>query len=147
MKTKILNIIAVITVVYSAVSVGYTTLPAEFKEMLPYVNDAVAWVTGGSSGIVGATLLYVDSKIKKSTSSNQEVTALAINKIIEVVKETKGVATDMEANYNELKNLTNQVIQENTELKKLITADLEAKVNNDMLVEKSREIINKALGD
>ena len=60
-----------VAVGYSVVSVGYTMLPPEVLNVLPQVNEAIAWVSGGSSGLLGLGLMYVDSKIKKQKNPSQ----------------------------------------------------------------------------
>lgn len=143
MKEKIIKIVSLFTVSYSVVSVGYTMLPPEILDMLPYVNKAVAWVTGASSGLIGMALMYVDSKIKKNNAINDEkVNAVASNfiELTKSYKEVKGELSNLKGAYVELKD-------ELVRVRKVNEASLQVKLSNKFIDEKARELAERVLND
>ncbi len=143
MKEKIIKIVSLVAVGYSVVSVGYTMLPPEVLNVLPQVNEAIAWVSGGSSGLLGLGLIYVDSKLKKNTQVNDEkVNAVASNfiELTKSYKEVKGELSNLKGAYVELKD-------ELVRVRKVNEASLQVKLSNKFIDEKAREIAERVLSD
>lgn len=143
MKEKIIKIVSLVAVGYSVVSIGYTALPPEVLDMLPQVNEVMAWVTGGSSGIVGMALMYVDSKIKKNTEVNDEKVKAVTDNFITLIhsyKEVKGELSNLKGAYGELKD----EVKRNTELQR---AALEVKLSNKFIDTEAREIAERVLAN
>ena len=143
MKEKIIKIVSLVAVGYSVASIGYTALPPEVLDMLPQVNEVMAWVTGGSSGIVGMALMYVDSKIKKNTEVNDEKVKAVTDNFITLThsyKEVKGELSNLKGAYGELKD----EVKRNTELQR---AALEVKLSNKFIDTEAREIAERVLAN
>lgn len=143
MKEKIIKIVSLVAVGYSVVSVGYTMLPPEVLNVLPQVNEAIAWVSGGSSGLLGLGLIYVDSKLKKNTQVNDEkVNAVASNfiELTKSYKEVKGELSNLKGAYGELKD-------ELVRVRKVNEASLQVKLSNKFIDEEARKIAERVLND
>lgn len=143
MKEKIIKIVSLVAVGYSVVSVGYTMLPPEVLNVLPQVNEAIAWVSGGSSGLLGLGLMYVDGKLKKNTEINDEkVNAVASNfiELTKSYKEVKGELSNLKGAYTELKD-------ELIRARKVNEAALQVKLSNKFIDEEARKIAERVLND
>lgn len=143
MKEKIIKVVSLVAVGYSVVSVGYTMLPPEVLNVLPQVNEAIAWISGGSSGLLGLGLMYVDSKLKKNTQVNDEkVNAVASNFIefTKSYKEVKGELSSLKGAYSELKD---ELIRS----RKVNEAALQVKLSNKFIDEEARKIAERVLND
>jgi hypothetical protein len=143
MREKIIKVISYVAVGYSVASIGYTALPQEMLDMLPQVNDMIAWVTGGSSGLIGMALMYVDSKIQKNNAINDEkVNAVASNfiELTKSYKEVKGELSNLKGAYVELKD-------ELVRVRKVNEASLQVKLSNKFIDEKARELAERVLND
>lgn len=143
MKEKIIKIVSLVAVGYSVVSVGYTMLPPEVLNVLPQVNEAIAWISGGSSGLLGLGLMYVDSKLKKNTQVNDEkVNAVASNfiELTKYYKEVKGELSSLKGAYSELKD---ELIRS----RKVNEAALQVKLSNKFIDEEARKIAERVLND
>lgn len=142
MKKKILNIVTFAMIGWGAISATYLALPPEIKELLPNMNWVTAVVSGGSTTLLGAISIYVRGYVNKSNIANNEALSGLTNfyiqskeeyaKFIEYQKEVITAYKDMKASTDR-----------NNEL---LEAVLQTKLDNPLLTDTARELINNVLG-
>lgn len=143
MKEKILSVISFGLVAYSLVSIGYTALPVEIKEMIPQFNDLTALITGGSSGVIGGAGLYFKSMLLKHTSISEEKVNTVVDKFVVLVSKYN----ELKENYNEMKKSYNDMKEETVKLQDLIKADIQLKLSNPLIEESKKALVEGVLNE
>ena len=141
MKEKVIKIVSLFAVGYSVASIGYTWLPQEVLDMLPQVNEAIAWVTGGSSGLLGLGLMYVDSKLKKNTQVNDE----KVENAVKISLQLKNSYDDLKNDYKSLKGAYVELKEEIKRNTKINEAALNLKLSNKFIDAQAKELVKKVL--
>lgn len=136
MKKKLLNIGVYSMLGWSILSAGYLILPVEIQNMIPQMNWFTALISGGSTFLLGSGGLFITNMLNKSKLETIDKFATIITHYIE-----------MKTAYNEMKASTdeNNILLKRTNL--LIEADLKAKLDNPMISDATRELIEGVLND
>ncbi len=150
MRQKIFKFITISATVYAVLSIIYLALPPEIKFHLPDLNQYVIGVTGGSSGLISLILLNVRQRINTSEG-------LLITQQTEVLKEFITIKENykrLESKVEDTLKKTQQYIEkiENltykvNSLTKLIEVQLETKLSNVLIDEKTKELIEGVLNE
>lgn len=126
---KIYNFISIIMLLWTIISGSYLALPQEYKDMIPQFNWLTALISGGSTGILGATMLLVNGFMKKNKNEYD-------TKFLDMAKNY----IDLKQDYKELENKialsTKEAKQTNELLEKtnrLIEIDLQSKLSNPLV--------------
>lgn len=126
---KLFNFISILMLLWTIISGIYLALPPEYKALIPEFNWLTALVSGGSTGILGSTIILVDKQLKKQDISNS-------NKYLELAKKFLDIREDYKALKEELKQ-EREELKETKELldatNKLISIDLESKLSNPLV--------------
>jgi len=134
MKKQFLNIAVYVLLGWSMLSAGYLALPVEYQEMLPQMNWLTAVVSGGSTLVLGTGGLALQRILSKTS---QDYTT----KYIELGQEF----LNLKSEYDKLGDKVNELQSTNKDLFKLLKVDLEAKLDNPMLTDKARALIEGAI--
>ena len=130
MKKKLLNIAIYVLLGWSMLSAGYLALPVEYQEMLPQMNWLTAVVSGGSTFLLGSGGLALQRMLNKT---NKDYTT----KYIQLGQEF----LNLKGKYDELGVKVDGLESTNKELVKLLKIQLKTKLDNPMLADKSRALI------
>jgi len=134
MKKKLLNIAIYVLLGWSMLSAGYLALPVEYQEMLPQMNWLTAVVSGGSTFLLGSGGLALQRMLNKT---NKDYTT----KYIQLGQEF----LNLKGKYDELGVKVDGLESTNKELVKLLKIDLQSKLDNPMLTDKARALIEGAI--
>ena len=134
MKKKLLNVAIYTLLGWSMLSAGYLALPLEYQEMLPQMNWLTAVVSGGSTFLLGSGGLALQRLLHKSSKDYTD-------KYIELGQEF----LTLKKEYGDLGNKVNELESTNKELVKLLKIDLQSKLDNPMLTDKARALIEGAI--
>jgi len=134
MKKKLLNIAIYVLLGWSMLSAGYLALPVEYQEMLPQMNWLTAVVSGGSTFLLGSGGLALQRMLNKT---NKDYTT----KYIQLGQEF----LNLKGKYDELGVKVDGLESTNKELVKLLKIQLKTKLDNPMLADKSRALIEGAI--
>jgi hypothetical protein len=143
MKKKILNVITFAMIGWGAISAIYLGLPVEVKELLPNMNWVTALVSGGSTTILGSSILVFNSMMNKSKLANSEVYSSIANLVLEHKIEYQAI---VDSNANVIlayKGLAVATDRNNVLLETL----LEARLSNPLIEQKIKELIEGVLND
>lgn len=150
MKSKILTILAWVSISYTALSGIYLSLPLEIQELLPNVNWLTALITGGSSGIIGSTLLYVRANVLNAKKEMVGQQTQILEKFLELKEEYNVIKSEL-IQSNKITETQNEIIGNITfklnQTINLIKVDLQSKASNSLIDQKVKEIIEGVLND
>ncbi len=138
MKTLrfIFKIVSFMLLLWTIISGAYMALPQEYKDMIPQFNWLTALISGGSTGVLGFSILLIDKMTKKYEDKVD-------TKYIELAKkflELNNQYNELEIKYSNIENkiyentklqLENKSIIEKTQ--RLISLDLESKLSNPLV--------------
>lgn len=136
MKKKILNVAIYVLLGWSILSAGYLALPVEYQEMLPQMNWLTAVVSGGSTFILGSGGLALQRMLNKT---NKDYT----DKYIQLGQEFLNLKNE----YDKLGSRIDNLETVNKELIKLLKIDLNTKLDNPLLTDKARALIEGAISE
>ena len=132
------NIVSIIMLLWTIISGAYLALPAEYKNMIPEFNWLTALVSGGSTGVLGSTILLVDRQLKKQDTNNSNKYLDLATKFLSLNDKYLALENKV-SNNTEVQNETNDLLKKTN---KLISIDLESKLSNplveDFIKEKMR---------
>lgn len=132
------NIVSIIMLLWTIISGAYLALPAEYKELIPEFNWLTALVSGGSTGVLGSTILLVDRQLKKQDTNNSNKYLDLATKFLSLNDKYLALENKV-SNNTEVQNETNDLLKKTN---KLISIDLESKLSNplveDFIKEKMR---------
>lgn len=134
---KIFNFISFIMLLWTIISGAYLALPTEYKELIPEFNWLTALVSGGSTGILGTSIIILKDYLKKNQTSvdtkylDLAKKFLALNDKYEELKNQVNANTESQINTNKLLQETNR----------LLGIDLESKLSNPLVEEFIKEKI------
>lgn len=133
----IFNFISIIMLLWTIISGAYMALPAEYKALIPQFNWLTALVSGGSTGILGATMLIVDGYLRKNKADVD-------TKYFDLAKKFLELNEKYTALENKVNSNTEAQLETNELLKKtnnLISIDLESKLSNPLVEDFIKEKI------
>ena len=143
MKKKILNLVTFAMIGWGAISAIYLALPLEIKELLPNMNWVTAVVSGGSTTLLGSASLYIQNYINRfKTSSNSTLQSL-----YETLSNNKVEYENIIKSNLEIKEAYQEMTTAFIENTKLLKISLETKLDNPLLTEASRELIEGVLNE
>jgi hypothetical protein len=137
MIRKLFNLISIVMLLWTILAGAYLALPQEYKDLIPEFNWLTALVSGGSTGILGSTMLLVNNFMKKNQNSVDSKYLdlanrfLALNEKYTLLEEKVTTNTKSQVETNELLKKTNN----------LISIDLESKLSNPMIEDFVKEKI------
>ena len=118
----------------------YLALPPELQESVGFLSPLSAVIGGTAFGSVATAILYLDRRFaNKELKQEGEHTEL-ISAFLGYVKTNKGDLTQVIKVQNELK----REVERNN---RLLEADLNAKLSNELLDEKAKELIEGVLNE
>lgn len=138
MKSKLrslFNFVSIILLLWTIISGVYLALPQEYKDLIPQFNWMTALVSGGSTGVLGSAILFVDKQLKKQDASNSNKYLDLATKFLEIREDYKEVEKELAQNKKELIELKKL----NEETNRLIRVDLESKLSNPLIEEFVKE--------
>lgn len=141
---KIFNFISIIMLLWTIISGAYLALPAEYKELIPEFNWLTALISGGSTGVLGASILVVDSFIKKNKVDVDSKYIDLATKFLEIRSDYDNIKAkykELETKINENTNVQNATNNALEETNRLLKIDLESKLSNPLVEEKIKELI------
>ena len=137
MIRKLFNLISIVMLLWTILAGAYLALPQEYKDLIPEFNWLTALVSGGSTGILGSTMLIVNSFLKKNQNSVDSKYLdlanrfLALNEKYTQLEDKVTTNTKSQVETNELLKKTNN----------LISIDLESKLSNPIIEDFVKEKI------
>lgn len=137
MMRKLFNLISIVMLLWTIIAGAYLALPQEYKDLIPEFNWLTALVSGGSTGILGSTMLLVNNFMKKNQNSVDSKYMdlanrfLALNEKYTLLEEKVSTNTKSQVETNELLKKTNN----------LISIDLESKLSNPIIEDFVKEKI------
>src|SRR5690554_3577400 len=134
---KIFNLLSIVFLLWTIISGTYLALPQEYKDLIPEFNWLTAVVSGGSTGILGTTILLIQNYFKKKDMDYSNKYLDLAQKFLELREDNKATLEE-----NKLMREENKVIREEiTKTNKLITLDLQSKLSNPLVEEYIKEKI------
>jgi len=134
---KIFNLLSIVFLLWTIISGAYLALPQEYKDLIPEFNWLTAVVSGGSTGILGTTILLIQNYFKKKDMDYSNKYLDLAQKFLELREDNKATLEE-----NKLMREENKVIREEiTKTNKLITLDLQSKLSNPLVEEYIKEKI------
>jgi hypothetical protein len=140
---KLFNFVSFILLLWTIISGVYLALPLEYKALIPEFNWLTALVSGGSTGILGTSILVVDKYMKNASIDSS-------NKYLDLAKQflalnEKYLALENKVNTSiETQNNTNVIISETNRLLKI---DLESKLSNPLIEDFIKEKIRGEISE
>ena len=137
MIRKLFNLISIVMLLWTIVAGAYLALPQEYKDLIPEFNWLTALVSGGSTGILGSTMLIMNAYLKKNQNNVDSKYLdlanrfLALNEKYTLLEDKVTANTKSQVETNELLKKTNN----------LISIDLESKLSNPMVEDFVKEKI------
>lgn len=134
---KLFNLISIVMLLWTIIAGAYLALPQEYKDLIPEFNWLTALVSGGSTGILGSTMLLVNNFMKKNQNSVDSKYLdlanrfLALNEKYQSLENEVKQNTRMQFETNELLDKTNN----------LLSIDLESKLSNPLVEDFVKEKI------
>jgi len=129
MIRKLFNLISIVMLLWTIVAGAYLALPQEYKDLIPEFNWLTALVSGGSTGILGSTMLLVNNFMKKNQNNVDSKYLDLANRFLDLnekytqLEEKVTTNTKSQVETNELLKKTNN----------LISIDLESKLSNPII--------------
>lgn len=134
---KIFNLLSIVFLLWTIISGAYLALPQEYKDLIPEFNWLTAVVSGGSTGILGTTILLIQNYFKKKDMDYSNKYLDLAQKFLELREDNKATLEE-----NKLMREENKVIREEiAKTNKLITLDLQSKLSNPLVEEYIKEKI------
>lgn len=130
MMRKIFNFVSIIMLLWTIISGAYLALPEEYKALIPQFNWLTALISGGSTGVLGGSMIIVKNFMKKNKDENDA-------RYLQLAQE---VLTIKEEHIN-LKNAVNNNTDTQKETNRLIRIDLESKLSNPLVEDFIKEKI------
>ncbi len=118
----------------------YLALPSELQESIGFLSPVSAVIGGAGFGSVATAILYLDRRFATKELKQEGQHSELIKSFLEYVSRNKGDLTKVIKGQDRLE----KTIQRNN---RLLEADLNAKLDNDFLEEKAREIIEGVLNE
>lgn len=131
----IFNIISFILLLWTIFSGIYLALPQEYKNLIPQFNWLTALVSGGSTGVLGFSILLVDKFAKKYEEQIDDRYIELANKFLELNDKYKNLETEVKEN-NTIQLENNKLLDKNN---KLLMLDLESKLSNPLVEDYIKE--------
>lgn len=135
-KNGLFNVVVYSMLGWSVLSALYVSMPIEIQEMLPQMNWLTAVVSGGSTALLGTGGLAVKTFMTSAKNVSNEKYALLGTKFLEL----KGEYDKLGVKYDEV----NATIEN---LSKLVKIDLESKLSNPLIDEKTKELIEGVVNE
>lgn len=126
---KIFNFISFIMLLWTILSGIYLGLPQEIKDMIPKLTPFTMALTGGSTGILGTTILIVDRFLKKNQVEVDTKYLDLATKFLALSDKYLNLEKKVDRN-TETQNKTNELIDKNN---RLLGIDLESKLSNPLV--------------
>lgn len=151
LKDKLLNGISYILVAYPVAAAVWQFVP-ELANIFPQYTTQIAFLTALPSAVLGAVGLKIQSYVSKSRVNDTALYTTLKSSYDEIVKElntTKSKYQDLGNEYlTTVKQFTSEVKSLKSTNEKLVTllkADMEVKLDNPMVKDSAKEIINIAI--
>lgn len=144
---KLLKLISIVMLLWTVISGVYMALPLEYKELIPQFNWLTALVSGGSTGILGSTILFVESQLVKSENKNDTRYIELAKKFLELTDKYNDLENAVQTSTIKNESKINDVIQVIDKNNKLLEVDLNSKLSNPLIDEKVKEMIEGVLRD
>lgn len=140
---KLFNFISIIMLLWTIIAGVYLAMPQEYRELIPEFNWLTALVSGGSTGILGSTMLILNSYLKRNKDSVDSKYLDLANKFLTLNQKYNTLSADV-INNTIIQKETNELIKKNTEL---LSIDLESKLSNPLIEDFIKEKIGGALNE
>lgn len=126
---KLFNLISIIMLLWTIISGAYLALPQEYKDLIPQFNWLTALVSGGSTGILGTTILLVDSYMKKNKADVDTKYFDLAKKFLEINEKYSNLEKKVEISTAETMKSNDLIAKTN----RLLEIDLESKLSNPLV--------------
>lgn len=140
---KLFNFISIIMLLWTIIAGVYLAMPQEYRELIPEFNWLTALVSGGSTGILGSTMLILNSYLKRNKDSVDSKYLDLANKFLTLNQKYNTLSADV-VNNTIIQKETNELIKKNTEL---LSIDLESKLSNPLIEDFIKEKIGGVLNE
>ena len=140
---KLFNFISIIMLLWTIIAGVYLAMPQEYRELIPEFNWLTALVSGGSTGILGSTMLILNSYLKRNKDSVDSKYLDLANRFLALNEKYNTLSADV-VNNTIIQKETNELIKKNTEL---LSIDLESKLSNPLIEDFIKEKIGGALNE
>lgn len=150
MSKKLLKIISVALLVYPLAASIWQVLPEDVTTLIPNYTELIALVSGSASGILGAGGLLVTSYVDSSKKDSYDIFDGLYKAYTLLAEKTDNSVKTTNDNTQEIAQLKNDFVTIKTNQEELIAlekANLELKLSNPLIDEKTKEIYEKMLGD
>jgi len=124
-------------------SLIYPYLPQELLEQMPEVNKIMVLTLGGTSGVLGGSMLTFSQVLKSSEARSIDKFVLLTKNYLSLEEEVKGLR-DEKKRENDLRE---KEVKRLNRIEKLLEVDLKAKLSNKFLEGKIKEEIEGALNE
>jgi len=142
-KKALLNVVTYGMLGWGAISAIYLALPIDVKELLPDMNWVTAVVSGGSTTVLGSASLYIQAILNKSKLANNEVLAGLTNILTNTQAEYKNITEGYSSVVSAITDMTTATNRNNL----LLETQLKAKLDNPMLTDTARKLIEGVLNE
>lgn len=126
---KIFNLISFVMLLWTIISGIYLALPVEYKELIPEFNWLTALVSGGSTGVLGGSILIIDKYLKKNQADVDTKYLDLATKFLSIYDKYIVLENKVEASIN-IQNNTNELLEKTN---RLISIDLQSKLSNPLV--------------
>lgn len=140
---KLFNFISIIMLLWTIIAGVYLAMPQEYRELIPEFNWLTALVSGGSTGVLGLTMLILNSYLKRNKDSVDSKYLDLANKFLTLNQKYNTLSADV-INNTIIQKETNELIKKNTEL---LSIDLESKLSNPLIEDFIKEKIGGVLNE
>lgn len=140
---KLFNFISIIMLLWTIIAGVYLAMPQEYRELIPEFNWLTALVSGGSTGILGSTMLILNSYLKRNKDSVDSKYLDLANRFLALNEKYNTLSADV-VNNTIIQKETNELIKKNTEL---LSIDLESKLSNPLIEDFIKEKIGGVLNE
>lgn len=132
---KLFNFISILLLLWTIISGIYLALPPEYKALIPEFNWLTAVVSGGSTGVLGSTILFVDRQLKKQDSNNSNKYLELAQEFLKIREDNVNLRKELSEDRKELKEVKELLSETN----RLVRVDLESKLSNPLIEEFIKE--------
>lgn len=129
MIRKLFNLISIVMLLWTILAGAYLALPQEYKDLIPEFNWLTALVSGGSTGILGSTMLLVNNFLKKNQDSVDSKYLDLANKFLTLSEKYQALESEVKQNTR-MQFETNELLDKTNNL---LSIDLESKLSNPMI--------------
>lgn len=143
MIKKLYNVVVFVFIGFSIACAIYPNLPTEILTKIPELNQLTVLTMGGTSGVLGGTMLVVNDFIHRAKmDANDQF--LLLSKSYLALKESHDALLEKSKAINDAQN---ESIKRVERLEKMIEVDLRAKLSNRYLSKEIKDEISGVLDE